>query len=271
MTPIVVSQLFAIALALAPAAAPAAGASTASTDARVDAGPPDLVVSPAVIEWQLPGRGRSQVRVRVGNAGTDTVHLRAGLGSWSLDEAGTATPLPADPHGLSGLLRVYPESMALAAGEQRSLRLWLPAGAGLGPGEHRALLRLRSGRDAAADRDRFDLAIYAWRGPVLARPRLEAMTWHLCGQQLQWRARAGNDGSRHARLDGWLVVAAADGSAQRHALPRTPVLPGASLRLALGLPWSAPAPARVFLEGRFGPLELTGLAVVDAGEGACAH
>lgn len=253
MTPIFFSQLFAIAQALAPTSGDAAGGA--------DAGAPDLVVSPAVIEWPLPTRGRSQVRVRVGNAGTRVLRLRAAPGSWRLDGDGVATPLPADPDGLAGRLQVHPAQLELAPGQQRSLRLWLATPDGLDAGEHRALLRLALvGADGAVG-DRFDLAVYAWRGPVQAQPRLDATAWRLCDGELRWRLLAGNDGNRHARLDGWLLLDDGAGATGHHALPRTPVLPGATQRLALAVPWPGPAPVRVALQGRFGALDLATIPV----------
>jgi hypothetical protein len=260
VTPILISHLFAIARAVAPAPDDAARV--------VDAGAPDLVVSPAVIEWQLPERGRSQARVRVGNAGAGTLRLRASLGSWSLSGDGTATPLPAEPGGLSGRLQVHPTDLQLAPGQQRSLRVWLSTPDGLRVGEHRALLQLDVERPGSAASDRVDLAVYAWQGPVEARPRVDATDLRVCDRELSWTLQAGNDGSRHARLDGWLVVADAAGGVQRHALPRTPVLPGATQRLALTLPWTGAMPEGVRIEGRFGALDLGRVAVsVHAGCG----
>jgi hypothetical protein len=261
VTPILISQLFAIARVLAPTPDEAAHGA--------DAGAPDLVVSPAVVEWQLPARGRSQVRVRVGNDGVEPLRLHASLGSWHLDAHGEATPLPADPEGLAGRLQVHPVVLDLAPGQQRSLRLWLATPEGLDAGEHRALLRLQLDRAGVAGSDRFDLAVYAWQGPVEARPNLGAMAWQVCDGQLSWTLQAGNDGSRHARLDGWLRLTDAAGAVRRHALPRTPVLPGATLQLALTVPWSGAPPERVQLDGRFGALDLTGMVVPARGDRAC--
>lgn len=215
--------------------------------------PVDLVVLPAVIEWTLPDSGRSNTMVRVGNLGREPLRIDARIGGWAFDDDDSVQPLAPDPDALSGQLEVHPAHFEILPGRHRALRLWLAEPEALPHGEHRALLQLRA---RGATHANLDLAVYAYRGIPVVRAQLQRAWWRWCDSRLDAGFEIVNDGERHVRLDGWLVVTAVDGAAHRELLPRTPVLPGTTQTLVMRLPWASGAPSRAMVEGQLGERDL---------------
>lgn len=269
VTAVATSRKITIALVLclvAHASPPRAG----EADQPVAGAHGDLAVSPAVVEWALPEAGRSNVAVRVANLGREPLRIDARIGGWTFDDGDEVRRLPPQRGALSGLLEVYPARVEVPAGEHRTLRLWLHDPAALPRGEHRALLRLRADRAPASTRMEVDLAIYAYRGPLDVHAELRHAWWRWCDGRIEAGFDVANDGERHVRLDGWLVIEAADGALHREHLPTAPVLPGAARMLPMRLPWPAGAPRRVRIEGQLGERDLREWIAGDWPPIACA-
>jgi hypothetical protein len=229
----------------------------AQTIARAEDGPV-LAVSPAVVEWTLRASGRNGTVLRLANLSRETLAIEAAMAAWDLDEAGALVRLAPAPGAFAGRLEPAPRRLSLAAGERRALRLWLHDPEGLSAGEHRALLLLTARDEAGEVRLQLDLAVYAWLGAQREAARVESVGWTLCDGALRFHLAASNRGDRYVRAEGWLVIGQG-GTATRLALPRTPILPGRTLSLALDADLASPDPPVLGLEGRLGPVVLDGL------------